>query len=472
MRPTRHDPHDAPDAPLASATAIAAAVRAGTTSAVEVLDRHVGRIERANARINAIVRFDLDRARARAVELDRARARGEPLGPLHGVPFTLEDMHATESLGASAGTRATQRVPARHGAIAARLERVGAVLLGKTNMSNSVQTMSEQFGRTSNPYDVRRTSGGSSGGAAAAVAAGLSAFDVGTDLSGSIRMPAHFCGVFGLRPTPHRIPVGDLIMGPAEMPRVDRALGVAGPIARTAQDIGLLLGVLAGPDPSDPEVPPVPVAPIPRVDLRGLRVAVAPKIRGVHIAADISSAVERLAARLADAGAHVEPREPVAFDALLAGFRELLRTPMSLAFAVGLAPPGSRPADYRDPTPLETMTALAERDRFIAAADAFFASFDAFVCPAATTTAFLHCDRGAPVEIDGTFEPSTCIDHPTIWSTYTGCPSLVVPVALDPRGMPIGVQLVGRRWCDEQLIGLGAAVADVAGRLPPPSVPA
>jgi amidase len=460
------------DLALGSMRAIAGAVREGHVSAFEVLEAHIDRIHRVNPRLNAIVRLDLERARSAAREADQRRSRGEPLGPLHGVPFTLKDMHAVAGLGASLGTRASESMPECDGVIASRLERAGAIFLGKTNMSNSLQTLSEQFGRTTNPYDVQRTTGGSSGGAVAAVAAGLAAFDVGTDLSGSIRMPAHFCGIFGLRATPNRIPIGDMLFGPPGTPRMDRFIASVGPFARTGEDIAELFRVLAGPDPSDPDVAPVPVAEERRVDLAGVRIAVAPKMRGVRIARDISHCLEDLAGRLERAGARIEQTEPVGFDELLGAFRRYLRLPLSLALAAGIAPPGTKPRGFVEPTALEIMTALAERDAYIARAERFFDDYDVFLCPAAACTAFPHTDRGAPIEIDGEPESPLCIDHPTIFSTYTGCPSLVVPAGLNARGLPIGAQLVTRRWSDERLIALGTAVADVAGPLPPPAAAA
>lgn len=458
------------DLTRASVTTIASEIARRTVSAVEVLDAHVARIERVNPNINAIVRFDFDRARRAALEADAALGRGEPIGPLHGVPFTLKDMHTVHGIGASLGTRSTESMSLRDGVIARRLKAAGAVLLGKTNMGLSVQTLSEQFGRTSNPYDIQRTTGGSSGGAAAAVSAGLSAFDVGTDLSGSIRMPAHFCGVFGLRATPHRIPIGDMLFGRPGAPRSDRVFGSVGPFARTAEDVGLLFRVLAGPDPSDPEVPPVAVVEPLEADLRRARIAVAPTLGGVRVAGDVSRALEFLATTLESAGARVEIREPVVFDDLLGSFRRYFRFTLSTALASELAPPGARPPGFVEPTPSEIMAALDERDAFIRASEAFFSDFDAFICPAAACTAFRHCDFGAPIPIDGQSTPSTRIDHPTIWSTYTGCPSLVVPVAVDRDGLPIGAQLVGRRWADERLIALGKCIADLVGALPAPSV--
>src|SRR3954453_783249 len=227
------------DLTASSVVELAATVRSKKASAREVLGEHLARIERFNPAINAIVRLDQERARARAEQADAALARGESWGPLHGVPFTLKDMIEAAGIGASVGTRASERIPEHDGVIAQRLQAAGAIFLGKTNMSNALQTNSEQFGRSSNPYDTSRTTGGSSGGAVAAVAARLSPFDVGTDLSGSIRMPSPFCGVFGLRPTPNRIPVAGMAYGPVGIPRMDRTLAAAGPLARTAADVAL-----------------------------------------------------------------------------------------------------------------------------------------------------------------------------------------------------------------------------------------
>jgi amidase len=379
-------------------------------------------------------------------------------------------MHETAMLGASVGTRATERVPAADGVIMERLKARGAILLGKTNMVNALQTISEQFGRSSNPYDNARTTGGSSGGAAAAVAAGLSPFDVGTDLSGSIRMPAHFCGVFGLRPTPHRIPVSDLVTGPIGFPRLDRVLGSAGPIARTAADVALLFRVLAGPDPRDPEVPPVPVIDASRRAPGELRVAIMPSIGGIRIARDIQGALENLGRLLSDAGAHVEHREAVPFDELLPSFRRYLLAGLTLAIRAGIAPPGAKFLGGPEPTLYDVMVALDERDRFIARLDRFFADYDVLIGPAATVVAFPHCAPGSPIDVDGTSLPSICVDHPTILSTYTGSPSLVVPIARTEGGLPIGAQVIGRRWQDEHLVAIGAAIAEVAGPMPPPTV--
>ena len=254
------------------------------------------------------------------------------------------------------------------------------------------------------------------------------------------------------------------------MPRMDRVFGAAGPMARTASDIALLFRVLAGADTRDPEVPPVPVVDSAIPEPRTLRIAVAPAIKGIRIACEVRIALEKLAARLSDAGACVVEREPVPFEELLAAFRRYFLVPLSMARRAGIVPPGAYPANLPEPTPYDIMVALGERDSFIAAVDRFFGDYDAFICPAATVVAFPHCLPGSPIDVDGESLPSLCVDHPTILSTYTGSPSLVVPIAQNSHGLPIGAQLVGRRWSDERLIALGATVANIAGALASPVV--
>jgi amidase len=449
---------------------LATTIRSKQASAREVLDEHLTRIERFNPTINAIVRFDVERARERAIRADEALARGEVWGPLHGVPFTLKDMIESAGIGASLGTRASERIPDRDSVIAERLKAAGGIFLGKTNMSNSLQTNSEQFGRSSNPYDIERTTGGSSGGGVAAVAARLVPFDVGSDLSGSIRMPSHFCGVFGLRPTTHRIPLGGLVFGPPGTARMDRTLGAAGPLARSASDLAMLFGILAGAHPRDPEVPPVPTAQVEPLDPQILRIAIAPRMKGIRIAREISSALENLSGKLSAERVRIEEVEPLPFDELLAAFRRVLLASLGIAIRAGIAPPGLRSMNLPEPSTYDVMLALDERDRFIAKVDRFFSDYDAFICPAATVVAFTHRPAGSPIEVDGEPGPSMNVDHPTILSTYTGCPSMVVPIAKTAEGLPIGAQLVGKKWNDERLIAIGQVVSQIAGPIPAPQM--
>ena len=204
------------DIVFSSTTQLAAAIRAGGVSATEVLEAHLAQIATNNPTLNAVVTMDAEQAHKRAREADEALARGEIWGSLHGVPFTLKDAHATAGMRTTTGFPPLDHVPQADSTVTARLKAVGGILLGKTNVAMMLadyQTTNPIFGRTNNPWNIERTPGGSSGGAAAALAAGMTPFDIGTDLSASIRIPAHFCGVCGLKPTEQRVPLTGLIPG-------------------------------------------------------------------------------------------------------------------------------------------------------------------------------------------------------------------------------------------------------------------
>ncbi|HKE17038.1 MAG TPA: amidase [Kofleriaceae bacterium] len=459
---------------LTSLTAIdlAQLIRTRGASAREVTQAHLARID-SLARLNAVVTLDAERALARARAADAALQRGESWGELHGVPFTLKDMHATSGVRSTCGLKAlAHHVPAADGPVAERLRAAGAILLGKTNMAMNVESESDLFGRPLNPYALERTAGGSSGGAAAALAARLTPLDVGTDLSGSIRMPAHFCGVFGLKPTVHRIPASGLVGPTSDMPRVDRLFGVCGPLARSIADLGVALRLLAGPHPADPEVPPVPVAMAAPIEPGQLRIALAPAIPGIPVSRELREALERLGRDLESAGARVErPPLPFAFEELLAAFRRLIRFPIAAMAAHGMAPPGAAALAANPPAATELLAALAERDHIIQRFEAWLADHDAWICPAAPSAAFPHRPLGEPILVDGESVSSQVIDHPSMLATYAGSPALVVPIGLDGDRLPIAAQLVGRRWSDEQLLAVGQAVASVVGPLPPPPEP-
>ena len=245
------------DSVFSSTMRMAAAIRAGHISAAEVLEAHVARIDTYNPGLNAIVTMDASWARERARQADEALARGEVWGPLHGVPFTLKDAHATAGM-RTTGFPPLDHVPREDSAVTARLRAAGGILLGKTNVTmllGDCQSHNPIFGRTNNPWNLDRTPGGSSGGAAAAVASGMTPFDMGTDLSALIRIPAHFCGLFGLKPTEKRVSLLGLFPG-LSTPRSIRIMSTIGPMARTAEDLALLYSIIAGPDGYDTEVLP------------------------------------------------------------------------------------------------------------------------------------------------------------------------------------------------------------------------
>lgn len=442
------------DIVFSSTTELADAIRRGQISASDVLEAHLTQIEKLNSSLNAIVTLDIEGARKRAKEADDALARGELWGPLHGVPFTLKDAHATAGMRTTTGFAVFDHVPGEDSTVTARLKAAGGVIMGKTNVAellgDALQSTNTVFGRTNNPWNVERTPGGSSGGAAAAVAAGLTPFDVGSDLAGSIRLPAHFCGVFGLKPTENRVSLAGFVPDPFNTPRSLRIMSCLGPIARTAEDLALLYTLIAGPDGRDTDVHPVPVEGLIGCDLKGLRVAFAPTIADLPVAADIREALSALAGQLADLGAIVEEAPLPSLDFAQDGARlgELI------GIAIGAFQPGAQPA-----TLTQYMQALHFRDQSILAWESFFESWDVLLCPASMTTAFPHCEPGSMLHVDGRETPYWLGNAHSATFNYSGHPAVVMPYKQDADGLPIGVQLVAKRWDESRLLGITQAVA-------------
>jgi amidase len=450
---------------FSSLTQLAAAIRARHISATEVLEAHFAQIERHNPALNAIVTLDVEGARERAREADGALACGEAWGPLHGVPFTLKDAHATAGMRTTTGFPPLDHVPQEDSTITARLKAAGGILIGKTNVAvmlgDPAQTNNPIFGRTNNPWNVARTPGGSSGGAAAALAAGMTPFDIGTDLAGSIRIPAHFCGLFGLKPTENRVSLAGLIPGlPA--PRSVRIMSCIGPMARTAEDLALLYSIIAGPDGRDTEVQPVPVDAVPTLDLKNLRIAFAPTFPGFPVATEIHNAVVELAKQLNPFCAAVEEATLPALD--------FHQDPMSAGELIGMAIGAFQPEEQERPTTLaQYLAALHRRDQSIIAWEQFFDEWDVLLHPPSTVTAFPHCETGTPLHVDGREVVYWTVNaHCTLFN-YTGHPAAVLPYKLDSDGLPIGVQIVGKRWSESRLLAIARTLVQVTGefRRPP-----
>src|SRR5947209_53458 len=305
------------DIVFSSTMQLAAAIRAGHVSATEVLQGHLAQIATHNPALNAIITMDAERAYERAREAEEALARGQVWGPLHGVPFTLKDAHATAGMRTTTGfPPLADYVPQEDSTVTARLKAAGGILIGKTNVAMLLadyQSTNPIFGRTNNPWNIERTPGGSSGGAAAALAAGMTPFEIGTDLSASIRIPAHFCGVFGLKPTEQRVPLTGLLPG-LPPTRSVRIMSCIGPMARTVEDLALLYSIIAGPDGRDTEVQLVPVDEVPQLALKHLRIAFAPTFPGLPVATEIRDAVEALTQQLGPFCAAVEEATMPAAD--------------------------------------------------------------------------------------------------------------------------------------------------------------
>jgi len=447
------------DIVFSSTTQLAAAIQAGHVSATEVLEAHLAQIATHNPTLNAVITLDAGRAYERAREADKALARGEIWGPLHGVPFTLKDAHATAGMRTTTGfPPLADYVPTVDSAITARLKAAGGILLGKTNVAMMLadyQTTNPIFGRTNNPWNSERTPGGSSGGAAAALAAGMTPFEIGTDLSGSIRIPAHFCGVCGLKTTEHRVPLTGLIPG-LPGPRSVRIMSCIGPMARTVDDLALLYSIIAGPDGRDTEVQPVQVDKLPQLELKQLRVAFAPNFPGLPIAAEIRGAVEELAKQLRPLCAAVEEATLPQLD-----FNQELPRAGAL---IGMITGAFQPEEQEQPATLaQYLEALDRRDQSILAWKQFFEEWDVLLCPPSMVTAFPHCEPGSPLRVDDQEVIYWAVSgHGTLFN-YTGHPAVVLPYKLDRDGLPIGVQLVGKRWDEAHLLAMAKALSEVTG---------
>jgi amidase len=337
----------------------------------------------------------------------------------------------------------------------AKLHQAGAVIMGLTN---TPLIDSNIYGRTNNPWDVERSADGSSSGSAAAVAAGLSPLDIGSDAYGSILNPASVCGVFGMRPTEHRVSnAGTRALG---TPATFLPFSVQGPLTRSVEDLELALQVISGPDGRDMNVPPVPWRKATEVKLQGLRLAWSHTFPKMPLAKDIHDSVESLAAELGGLGVHVEQTMPE-LDYVKArdvGWQFVVFT-WGKFFGANDEPPVKLDDFYK---------AVAQREKWVRIWEQFFTQWDVFLCPTTITTASLHTDTG-PI-VDGkayTYEEVSISTYS--FSPLTGFPSIAIPVGLDSQGLPIGLQLIGRRWEDERLLAIAKLVSEVTGgfRRPP-----
>ncbi|MGX5841866.1 amidase [Mesorhizobium sp. ArgA1] len=448
------------DPVFSSTVDLAAAIAARKISALEVLDAHLAQIDRHNEAVNAVINLDREGARERAKKADAAQARGDALGPLHGVPFTLKDMHETAGMKTTVGFPPfADHVAKADSLVVARLKTAGGILIGKTNVATMLgdwQSDNPLFGRTSNPWDLSRTSGGSSGGAAAAVATGMTPFDVGTDMQSSIRLPAAFCGVYGLKPTEHRVSLAGAFPDPGGTARTVRLMSCLGPLARSVDDLALIYTIIAGPDGADTDLAPVPVETMPKINLKTLRITVGPSFPGFPVGRDISAAVDTLARQLRAAGATVEPAKLPKLnlhDDLEQG-----------GMLIGMMMEAAQPEPPEQPTPVSRwLEALARRDRSILAWDSFFETCDALLCPAAMTTAFPHCEPGTPIDVDGQEQNYWILPAYGAVFNYSGHPALTIPCGPDRDGLPIGLQLVGKRWSEARLLGVAKAIEPFSG---------
>jgi amidase len=449
----------------------AAAVRAAGISARELLDLHLARIAERNPELNAIVSLDEERAREGAAAADEVLASGADVGPLHGLPFAFKDTHAVAGWRTTFGSPLFKDfVPEQDDLIVERIRDAGVVVVGKTNVPEFAagsHTFNTIFGTTLNPVDPTLSAGGSSGGAACALASGMVPLADGSDMGGSLRNPASFCGVVGLRPSLGRVPQWP-------HPNQWETTSVGGPMARNVGDLALLLSVIAGPDPRAPQalgVPGIVFAPPVAGSLTGLRVAVSPDLGGqLEVDTEVAAVVGTSAEVLAAAGASVSAAYPTLAEADDT-FRTLRAWHFQAMYGALLA---EHPDDFKASladniragehlTGADVARAYAQRSSLSERMREFFATHDLLVLPTSQVPPF-PADQEFPTEING-----KRLDSYLDWMracyliTVTGCPAISVPFGRTADGLPVGVQLVAAHGADrfrlETAAALEAAVA-------------
>jgi Asp-tRNA(Asn)/Glu-tRNA(Gln) amidotransferase A subunit family amidase len=467
------------DLTFLSAVAMAAQIREKKISPIELADAHLAKIERLNPKLNAYVQVDTERVRRAARAAEAAVARGTDIGPLHGVPISIKSSIAVAGMRCESGTRLRAGFVADHDApLVERLRNAGAIILGVTNTPEILmawETDNLLYGRTNSPWDFERTPGGSSGGEAAAIAAGMSAGGVGSDGGGSIRVPAHFSGICGLKPTPGRIPSTGHFpasSGPFAL------IGVVGPMARTVADLKALFEIMQGPDDGDTCAAPVPLQWPSDAEVKQLRVGYFEEDGRTPVTPETRAAIRTAADALRHAGFQVEPFRPEGLEEA-----RLLWKKFFVAAAGMLIRPMFHDRD-RDLSPIlkqflewssaeapltgeSLLDAWIRRD--VARADflAQMKKYPILLCPAAAIPAFRHGERTWTIE-------GKTVEYLDAWS-YTeffnllGNPGAVVPVSHSSEGLPIGVQIVGLPWEEEKVLAVAAVLERECGawKMPP-----
>lgn len=462
------------DPAFRSASRLAADIRAGRIGCRQLLEHYVARIEDYNPVLNAVIAMDLERARRRADDADAALARGENWGPLHGIPMTVKDSYDVEGFATSWGAPEFRDYRPQRNAIAVeRLIAAGANIFGKTNVPlflGDLQTYNAIHGVTRNPWDPERTPGGSSGGAAAALAAGLTALEAGSDIASSIRTPAHYCGLFGHKPTYGVItPRGQL--APGRVAFTD--LAVVGPMARSAADLALALEIMAGPDAADGVAWRLALPRPRKQSLADYRIAVMLDAPHAEVDSAVQEPIRQLAHAAARAGAAVSFSGRPDIDTWEADrlFHRLLGAALSGRQSAETFA-GKVEALSRLPPDEDSNLARALRDATLSHRDwlianetrhrmrlkwaEFFQDYDLLLCPAAASAAPRHNHEGEPFErpitVNGRQVP---LSTQFFWAGYPGLaflPSTVAPAGLTPEGLPVGVQIVGPQYGDLECI--------------------
>jgi Asp-tRNA(Asn)/Glu-tRNA(Gln) amidotransferase A subunit family amidase len=450
-------------------------LRRGEISPLELAGEYILQIERLNPQLNALVDFDADRVRAQARALENSSG---PRGPLFGLPITVKSSIATAGYRCEIGSLLHRGdVPHENATVVDRMKQAGALILGTTNCPEflmAYETDNRLYGRTSNPWDMERSAGGSSGGESAAIAAGLSACGLGSDGGGSVREPAHFTGICSLKPTPGRVPARGHLP-PCDGPFA--ILGAIGPMARTIRDLTLLFITLSGQDARDPVSPPVGLRNESLEDLRRVPIGFFEDDGHTPVTPETRQAVQDAARTLQSQGFNIRPFRPRALEEArllwwqffvrggamildpLVGPRHSELSPTFLDF-LSLA--------HSEP-PLsgqELLSAWVDCNHVRRKLLAEMEAFPILLCPVCAIPAFRHGERAW--EVEGQQVKYLDAMRYTQWFNLLGAPAAVVPAGWSPEGLPIGVQIAGRPFEDERVLGIAAAVEANYGYKPPP----
>ena len=461
------------DVNFLSALEMAQQIREKKISPVELVEAHLKRIAELHLRLNAFVHVDEAGSRGEARSLEAAAISGQFRGPLHGVPVSVKSSLDVAGLRCESGSRLRAgKVAATDAVLVSRLRRAGAIVLGVTNTPELLmawETDNLLYGRVNNPWDLARTSGGSSGGEAAAIASGCSAGGVGSDGGGSIRVPAHFTGICGLKPTPGRVPATGhypVTAGPFAL------LGVVGPMARTVADLRALFEVMAGPDDGDPSSAPVPLRKVSRDELKSIRIGYFEDDGRTPVTPETRAAVRTSAEALRRAGLELVPFRPQGLEEArqlwwklfgIAG--GMILGPMTKGHEAEISPLLAQFLRRVAMEPPHTGNTLLDtwlrRDETRTKILAQMKACPILLCPAAAIPAFRHGARSWVVE-GQTVKYLDAWSY-TEWFNLLGNPAAVVPVAQSAEGLPIGVQVVGRPWQEELVLAMAEEIERECG---------
>jgi Asp-tRNA(Asn)/Glu-tRNA(Gln) amidotransferase A subunit family amidase len=463
-----------------SAVSMAEQIRQKKLSPVELVEAHLARIEKLNPKLNAFVQLDAEGARRQARAAEEGVTRSEKLGPLHGVPISIKSSIEVTDMKCEAGSKLRAGfVAPKDAPLVSRLRKAGAIILGTTNTPELLmawETDNLLYGRTNNPWDLSRTAGGSSGGEAAAIAAGCSAGGVGSDGGGSIRVPAHFSGICGLKPTPGRIPATGHFptsVGPFAL------IGVVGPMARTVSDLKVLFEVMQGPDDGDPSASSVPVRWPSGSDLKKLRIGYFEDDERTPVTAETRATVRAAAEALKRAGFQVEPFRPEGLEQArqlwwqffgIAG--GMLLQPMTKGRQADLSPILKQHLSQVAAEPSHTGQTLLDtwimRDVLRMQVFTQMREYPILLCPVASIPAFRHGERSW--EIDGKTVQYLDAWSYTEWFNLLGTPAVAVPFGHSNEGLPIGVQIVARPWEEELVLAVAAELEAQRGAWQRPEI--